>query len=245
MERYGIVPILVVLETPDWARGYQGTRWTPPIDPDDYGRFVGMLAARYANRPMAYEVWNEPNDIHYWDTGPDPARYSALLKSAYGHIKAADPDAAVLGGSVLFNDQPFIRGMYAAGARGYLDAFAIHPYSRAHSPYSTAEPWYSFTTSLTETRGTMSSYKDGSPIWITEMGWRTTTVTDAVRATYFGEAVEIVRTTEGVHGFMAYTLNQGNFSNKDNFGDGDWGLLLPDGSPTLSWLTYESSVRGR
>lgn len=37
----------------------------------------------------AYEVWNEPNIVNFWAPGPDPARYTQLLKLAYPAITAA------------------------------------------------------------------------------------------------------------------------------------------------------------
>jgi hypothetical protein len=135
MDARGIAPILLLLETPAWTRDNAGSAMTPPDKPDDYGRAIGYLAARYADRPhMVWEVWNEPNDPRFWQTptGPDPIAYTRLLQSAYTHIKVADPDATVLGGAIVFNDLPFLKGMYAAGARGFFDALSLHPYNQGN-----------------------------------------------------------------------------------------------------------------
>ena len=55
---------------------------------------LGFLAARYAARPgIAYEIWNEPNQVTFWNTpsGPDARAYGQMLRTAYTRIKAAAP----------------------------------------------------------------------------------------------------------------------------------------------------------
>ena len=124
----GMSSAITVIETPGWANGGAGT-FAPPTNPADYANFIGVLARHNAARPgMTWEIWNEPNDAHFWTTGPDPARYATLLKAAYTAIKTNDPDATVLGGSIVFNDTPFLEGMYANGAGSSFDGLAIHPY---------------------------------------------------------------------------------------------------------------------
>lgn len=63
--------------------------------------------------------------------------YTQMLKAAYTAIKAANPDAVVLAGSlgattdvngVSVTPQRFLADMYAAGAAGYFDALSYHPY---------------------------------------------------------------------------------------------------------------------
>ena len=59
------------------------------------------------------------------------------MKAAYQGVKAADPGALVIGGGPSPNtggfggtieDTDFLNGMYAAGAKGSMDALAVHNY---------------------------------------------------------------------------------------------------------------------
>ena len=227
----GMRAVVTVLETPAWANGGAGTM-APPSDPGDYARFIGDLAQHMAARPnMTWEIWNEPNDSHFWTTGPNAARYTALLKAAYVSVKANDPDAIVLGGSILFNDTGFLRGMYAAGAKGSFDGLSIHPYCKAYAPASTTDPYFSFRGSVPAFTGVLSANGEPSkPIWITEMGWSTAKVSDATRATYLRDATTIARGWTNVRGMAAYTLHQSQYA--------AYGLLTTSGTATRSWSAY-------
>ncbi|HVL96604.1 MAG TPA: hypothetical protein VM266_12155, partial [Solirubrobacteraceae bacterium] len=74
----------------------------------------------------AWQVWNEPNAGVFWIGGPEPARYSALLKAAYPRIKAADPAAIVVTGGLVHNDFYFVESLYRHGAGDSFDAVGTH-----------------------------------------------------------------------------------------------------------------------
>lgn len=213
VEQRGLRPILVVVGTPAWARGGLGSRFTPPDRAEDFADAVGYLAARYQDRPsIAYEIWNEPNQDDFWDThaGPDPVVYGRLLQAAYARIKAAAPDATVLGGSIAFNDRDYFEQMYQAGdVSQWFDALALHPYSLGNAPEQVDDQIHSFALAVDSMRTVMAEHgSPNKPIWITEMGWSTTVVSDATRATYFQQAVQLVRGWPQVVAFCAYQLSQ-------------------------------------
>jgi hypothetical protein len=225
---------MTVIETPGWANGGRGP-WTPPSSMGDYARFVGRLAARYAGRTgMVYEIWNEPNDWHSWRPRPSVARYTTMLKAAFKSIKAADPDATVLGGSILANDLAFLRGIYANGGGRSFNGLAIHPYCGSRPPADTSSSWFSFQRSVPQFRKVMASHGGVKPIWITEMGWSTDRVTDATRAGYMATAVSIARGWSGVRAMAAYTLHQSQFRT--------YGLLRTDGTATDTWTGYAAAL---
>ncbi|MCV7012269.1 cellulase family glycosylhydrolase [Mycolicibacterium madagascariense] len=109
-----------------------------PADPSQYADFAKLAATRYAGKISAYEIWNEPNSAQYFQTAGDAAAaYTALLKAGYTAIKAADPNAQVVGGvvgsvvdfgNITINPVTFIKNLYADGAEGYFDALSFHPY---------------------------------------------------------------------------------------------------------------------
>jgi hypothetical protein len=236
----GLTPLLVMINTPAWARGNAGTSYSPPTRVEDYGDTLAYLAARYASRPgLAFEVWNEPNQVAFWNApgGPDALTYARMLKAAYPRIKTAAPNATVVGGSIAFNDQAYLQGLYAfGGIAGSYDALSLHPYSNGLPPDVHGDGYQSFVLAMQNTMQTMATYGEASkPIWITEMGWSTDQVSEGLRAAYFRRALDMVRGWPQVAMFMAYVEDQA-----DN--EPAVGLITPAGNPTPSWLAYSLAV---
>jgi hypothetical protein len=230
----GLVLTMTVIETPSWANG-GGGMFAPPTNPADYASFMGVLAKRYAGRSgMVWEIWNEENDPHFWTTGPDVARYTAMLKAAYSAVKSADADATVLVGGILFNNTAFLEGIYANGGGGSFDGVAIHPYTINRAPDDTSSAYYGFANSVPQFRTVLSAHgHESRPSWITEFGWSTAKVSDATRATWYRDAVAIARGWTGVPGLGAYTIRQSQFA--------EYGLITTGGSLTASWTAYAAA----
>ena len=235
-------PIVVFLRTPAWARHGAGSVMTPPDNPAEYAAVAAFIAGRYANQPgFALEVWNEPNDQHFWDApnGPDASVYAALLQATYPAVKQAAPNVRVLAGSLAFNDPGYVQGMYAAGAGDSFDALSVHPYSLAASPDDRRDPSHSFTDALQDLPLALAQAgQSGKPIWITEMGWSTNMVTDATRAAYMARAIQLARSQPSIQVFCAYTLDQ-------SADLPDYGLITPQGQPTASWTAYVRAAAGQ
>jgi len=148
----GMHALAAIMYAPAWARPAGSSGSTPPSDLAAYARFASATAARYA--PMgvhAYEIWNEPNIVNFWAPGPDPARYTQMLKLSYSAIKAADPSAVVVSAGLSpygsygqsdaqhMNPISFLERMYNNGASGSFDAVGWHPYN---FPYGIGyAPW--------------------------------------------------------------------------------------------------------
>jgi polysaccharide biosynthesis protein PslG len=231
----GMAVLGVLNSTPGWAVPPGAAAITsPPASAAAYGDFAGAVAARYRGTVSAYEVWNEPNSVLFWTSGPSgpsPAGYTDLLKAAYPKIKAADPSATVVGGvlaSVIgffaLSTDPvtFINGMYAAGAKNYFDALSFHPYqyttkfsdggSLANSPVN----------QLTQIRQAMVNNGDaGKKIWATEYGEPTSAVDEAGQAAYLGDMLSKWRTLPYAGPVFIYTTrdrNTGSSNPEDTFG---------------------------
>jgi hypothetical protein len=162
--------LLTVYSAPAWAEAPgrpatvgRGT-WRPSAAA--FGEFARAIATRYSGtypdplaagvalpRVSAFEAWNEPNLSNYLNpqyearTSVAPGLYRELLNSFYGGVKAAQPRATVVAGSLApFGDPPggvrtrpvlFLRGLLCLdGGRldtvpcpdpAHFDALSDHP----------------------------------------------------------------------------------------------------------------------
>lgn len=134
----GLAVAGIVNSTPAWAVAPGGQYLSGrPASPAVYAEFVGKVASRYAGKISALEIWNEPNAVTFYTPKPDAAGYVELLRAAYPVVKSIDPSITVIGGvlgsivdfgDLAINPVTYTRQMYAAGAKGYFDAFSFHPY---------------------------------------------------------------------------------------------------------------------
>lgn len=145
----GLTPIVIIGATPWWAAA-SATPNSDPIDPahlSEFAAFVSAAVARYSQPPYNVKYWelyNEPDStvttyapgISSW--GNDGAGYAAMLKAAYPAIKAADPDATVLFGSLAYDwfttqggpfNRQFLDDALNAGAGPYFDVLGFHYYA--------------------------------------------------------------------------------------------------------------------
>ncbi len=139
------------------------------------------MAKQYGGAVAAWEVWNEPDEAEYWgNAGGDPAAYAALLKAVYPKVS---PYSKVFVGGLVGNDYDFLSKLYANGAKGSFDGVATHtdtacsivgPDSFYRDPAGPISR-YSFL-GIRSVHDVMEANGDGSkPIWITELGWNTST----------------------------------------------------------------------
>jgi hypothetical protein len=153
VRQMGVEPLLVVQQSPSWAQRVPGRLCSPP-KPEyaaDFARFTAALAARYSSGPLQvkyWEIWNEPDfapaevsDQHgagCWADAALPyhggAYYGEVVKRVAAAVKAAKPDAMVIGGALMYRwpddtvSRGFLSGMLAAGAGNAIDALSFHAY---------------------------------------------------------------------------------------------------------------------
>jgi polysaccharide biosynthesis protein PslG len=249
--------VMFVNETPQWESGSTNKN-APPRDPADYAKFLRDMVARYKGKVAAWEIWNEPNNLTFWPTGPDPAGYAALLRAAYPAVKASDPNATVLFGGLAYNDYGFLEHAYAAAPDlgRFFDVMATHPYPGAAVAPETiwrnaagriaigAFPAYR------EVEVTMQAHGGGKPIWVTEFGWATTSsgaswgVTAPTQADYLTRAYKYLEQDPYVQVAVWYNLRNNYWANDaDSWGD-QLGLLRTDFTPKPSYYAFKNYVSG-
>jgi hypothetical protein len=159
------------------------------------------------------------------------------LKASYTSIKANAPQATVVAGSIAFNDQNFLQGLYAFGdIVGYYDAISLHPYCGAFPPDSAGDGSRTYKDAVEQTIKTMAHYQQqDKPIWITELGWSSDDVSDVDRASFMRRAVSMARSWPQVAQMLVSTEDQAD-SALDN------GLVTPSGNLTNTWFAYSLEV---
>jgi hypothetical protein len=255
--------VMAVYNAPDWGAVLaDGGEGQTPADPAEFAGFMRYLAERYRGKVAAYEIWNEPNALRFWNTGPNAIAYTELLKAAYPVIKEADPDAEVVFGGLALNDYDFVQAAYDAGARGYFDVMATHPYTGCvsrppeHIRYATdGRMTKNSFLAYREVRATMLAYEDDKPIWLTEFGWNTSTaicgngqpggVTELEQADYLIRAFQLVEEDPYVPVALWYNFRN-NYWQKDdpNSREAQFGLVRTDFSPKAAYYALRDYASG-
>ncbi|MFN8525932.1 MAG: cellulase family glycosylhydrolase [Chloroflexota bacterium] len=210
-EEQRLKPVFSVALTPCWASGDPNKNcrsgkwkyWYPPEDPEDYAAVFGYLTARYRDRVLAWEIWNEPNLSKYWgDIPPDPVKYTQMVRA----VRSSSPDAFLLAGSLSFSDVGYLESMYDSGAQGAFDALALHPYTWRPPSDCSVEPEYTFACGIEKIRRLMIARGDERDIWFTEFGWTSLEIGEPAQAAYLASAYSILERWPYVRAAAWYSL---------------------------------------
>jgi polysaccharide biosynthesis protein PslG len=221
-------------------------------DPQRYADFCAKVARRYRDRVRVYELGNEPN-LTSEIPQPDPATYAKVLEATYPAIKHADPNAFVLtaglaggrhrNGNITGVD--YLTGLYQAGAKGFFDGIAFHPYTYPLLPTQDASGGGGRTRSwalMLQVRALMVRNGDGGkPIWVTEFGAPTNGpggVSEAQQAAIMRNGFDLWKTYSwgGVISWFDYQDKGTDTSTHKDF----FGIVDTTGRHKPSWSTYSS-----
>ena len=104
----------------------------PPIEDGEYkdawAKYCTEVARRYRGKVIYYEVWNEPDGHWCWKHGPSGTEYGKFVIETAKAVKAGDPDAKIIGGSVCLSETSFTAAAFEAGMGDYIDAITYHEY---------------------------------------------------------------------------------------------------------------------
>jgi hypothetical protein len=201
----GLRVLPVVQRAPDWAAATPGDLASPPRDPADYARFMTALVARYGPHgtfwspgrvPVVpirqWQIWNEPNITRYWSQQPYAPSYVKLLKAGASAIRFADPKAQVVLAGLPNYSWRALKELYDAGARGFFDIVALHPYTGRPKDVLRI---------VRRTRLELRKRRDQRiPVWVTELSFPASKgkVTGGVKGFDTTEAGMASRMTEAV-----------------------------------------------
>lgn len=137
------------------------------------------------------EVWNEPNSENFsrGPSGGDPDAYRKLLKRTYAAIKDAHPQVTVIGGGTSGTAVEWHDAVMDEGGVDHMDGVAFHPYNE-DGAVPDFQDWKASGT-IDDLNATIRQHNGGTlmPVWITELGWTTTTG----RSTESQQARRVVR----------------------------------------------------
>jgi hypothetical protein len=233
-----------------------------------YLKYAKFMVAHFKGRVTQFEVWNEWNlntgskiKPKVWGDAPS---YVALLREAYAAIKSENRDAIVIGGVVGGTDGRWIEKIISGGALAYMDAFSIHPYVHRHARnhpddrefiwqasasalksnakrpvLGTPEEAITWIDQLRERINSASPNKD-IPIYISEMGWPTSTsefgVAENLAAAYLQRLLLMAATRPWIAGVWWYDLiDDGPDASND---EDRFGLFRQNGEPKPTYVAY-------
>lgn len=261
----GLELIVVLERPPEWVG-------SPPA-PADFAHFAGTVAARYGDRLRYYQIWHNPNLEDGWGMPPHPAQYAELLRQAALAVRAADPDARILLGSLAptveqgpqnLSEVRFLEELYAAGAAPYFDIVPAQAYGFETGPEDRRvdEGVLNFSRAVL-IREVMEAHGDGGKaLWVSHFGWNSLpsdwddvpsiwgTVDEATQAEYTVGALERARREWPWVGAMCLSHFQPDLSlPAPGTGTPDarrhWGFALvgPDGAPRAAYRAVAAWAR--
>jgi hypothetical protein len=215
-----------------------------PISPSDiqaYVRYTTFVVGHFKRRVKYFEIWNEW-DQNNGDAGIGvPSEYMAVIKAAYGPIKAADPNAIVLvGGTSRYGmtsfageggwdseKYHFLERLIAMGITQYGDGLSIHPYTHTEVGISGKLASYKKMIFAIQRAVQMANGGQPFPLYITEVGWpssgipinRSVTLSD--QAALVKATIEVNREIKGIRSVIFYELTDSGHNKSqlsDNFG---------------------------
>lgn len=128
------------------AKNIFGAVGVPPIFTDDQRRgwaaYVKATVAHFRDRVDHWEIWNEPDSNGCWKHGANAAEYGRFCADTAAAIRAAQPEATVIGGVVcMFATNRTLEYADTALATGMAEAIDVLSYHSYHpDETSTVEP---------------------------------------------------------------------------------------------------------
>jgi putative glycosyl hydrolase len=179
----------------------------------------------------AWEIANEP-EMSWWGGPIAPADYMRMLRDAHAIIRAAQPEARIVGPAVGATEEgvAYLEKLIDAGLLDYVDAISVHYYVFHKSQQ------------LDAVKRLVAGRK---PIWITETGWTTADQEGGQEAQrryveqYYDRDRGVLGADPDIEVIFNYQLNDERYPALPDQ-DGGWGLTYgPEGGFGKKSAYYE------
>lgn len=218
-KRLHLIPLIRLATEGDY---FNTKVWRKPNDADilDFANFLNSLTWPTKNRYII--VFNEVNRGDEWGGSPNPEEYAKLLDFSVSTFKKISSDFFIISGG-LDNAAPNKPGEYAnqytymldmqqavPGIFTKVDGLGSHSYPNPgfSQPYSVVSQMsinsFQYERQLAENLGGKKL-----PVFITETGWTSEKVPDAVRGDYYYQALRTTWNDEGIVTVAPFLLRAG------------------------------------
>jgi hypothetical protein len=129
-EKHGIRMYYILSYGNELYSGNKDDKFAPstPEYRKAYANYAAAAAKHFKGKGVIWEIWNEPNAGGFWKPQPKVEDYMAMAKEAAAAIRAADPDACIVGPSCYAIDFPFLDQCFKSGLLKSVDGVSVHPY---------------------------------------------------------------------------------------------------------------------
>jgi hypothetical protein len=217
--------------SPNPITGHKQENVASPRHPESiaaFARWAGAAAAHFRGHHVLWEIWNEPNG-NFWSPKPDVEQYSSLALATARAVRAADPQATIIGPASSGFPWTFLEAFLKSGALDYLDAVSVHPYRNPRKPPETAAEDYR------RLRGLINQYASSTkrgkiPILSGEWGyssWKRGVTLETQAA--FAVRQQLCNLLEGVPLSIWYDWK--NDGSDPNENEHNFGTVLPELEP--------------
>jgi len=109
-----------------------------------FAAYAARTVSHFGTKDIIWELWNEPDSDYFWAPKADSEAYNALAIASCKAIRAASPDAIVVGPGMA--DTPgryghfvpgFLGSLLRSPASACLNAVSVHPYRDGEKPPET------------------------------------------------------------------------------------------------------------
>lgn len=134
-----------------------------------WSNFCKAAATRYKGRPVAFEIWNEPDKEHFWGMTPNAVDYSAVLRAATTAIRTVDANVLILSAGLSSPNQSnfdYWKTISQQNSFTGVNGLGTHLYISEGPEFIWAN--------LLKVKAIASSYIVNGKAWCTEWGYSST-----------------------------------------------------------------------
>jgi Mrp family chromosome partitioning ATPase/capsular polysaccharide biosynthesis protein len=169
-------------------------------------RFAAAAAKRYADEPVTWEIWNEPDLSIFWPPQPDADADAQLVSMTCGAIKAVVPEATVVAPSTAampVRAPKFYTALARADIAGCLDGLSMHSYRIKDGQQPDPESVGPENQASRALLGRISARWRALPILCTEWGYPSSAVSPETQSAYLSRTY-LANLTSGIGATVWY-----------------------------------------